>query len=77
MLLAERGYDADSIRALVNQQGACANIPHKKGYSDLPEIDHPCHRDIYHGGLEQPFLAQPDKRIAASNFGLLWIGKFT
>jgi transposase len=29
MLLADRGYDADWIRALVNQQGAWANIPPK------------------------------------------------
>jgi transposase len=30
MLLAYRGYDADWIRALVNQQGAWANIPPKR-----------------------------------------------
>ena len=30
MLLADRGYDADSIRALVGQQGAWANIPPKQ-----------------------------------------------
>ena len=30
MLLADRGYDADWIRALVNQQGAWANIPPKR-----------------------------------------------
>jgi transposase len=30
MLLADRGYDADRIRALVNQQGAWANIPPKR-----------------------------------------------
>jgi transposase len=30
MLLADRGYDADWIRALVNQQGARANIPPKR-----------------------------------------------
>ena len=29
MLLADRGYDADWIRALVGQQGAWANIPPK------------------------------------------------
>src|ERR1700674_5912875 len=29
MLLADRGYDADWIRALVSQQGAWANIPPK------------------------------------------------
>jgi transposase len=27
MVLADRGYDADWIRAFVNQQGAWANIP--------------------------------------------------
>jgi hypothetical protein len=30
MLLADRGYDADWIRALANQQGAWANIPPKR-----------------------------------------------
>jgi len=30
MLLADRGYDADWIRALVGQQGAWANIPPKR-----------------------------------------------
>ena len=30
MLLANRGYDADWIRALVSQQGALANIPPKR-----------------------------------------------
>jgi transposase len=30
MLLADRGYDADWIRALVRQQGAWANIPPKR-----------------------------------------------
>ncbi len=30
MLLADRGYDADWIRALVNEQGAWANIPPKR-----------------------------------------------
>lgn len=30
MLLADRGYDADWIRMLVNQQGAWANIPPKR-----------------------------------------------
>jgi transposase len=30
ILLADRGYDADWIRALVNQQGAWANIPPKR-----------------------------------------------
>ncbi len=30
MLLAGRGYDADGIRALVNQQGERANIPPKR-----------------------------------------------
>jgi transposase len=30
MLLADRGYDADWIRALVGQQGAWANIPPKQ-----------------------------------------------
>ena len=29
MVLADRGYDADWIRALVNEQGAWANIPPK------------------------------------------------
>lgn len=34
MLLADRGYDADWIRALVNQQGAWANIPPKCNRKD-------------------------------------------
>jgi len=34
MLLADRGYDADWIRALVNQQGAWANIPPKRNRKD-------------------------------------------
>src|SRR5437879_3289142 len=29
LVLADRGYDADWIRALVNEQGAWANIPPK------------------------------------------------
>ena len=33
-LLADRGYDADWIRALVNQQGAWANIPPKRNRKD-------------------------------------------
>jgi transposase len=32
--LADRGYDADWIRALVNQQGAWANIPPKRNRKD-------------------------------------------
>jgi transposase len=36
MLLADRGYDADWIRALVRQHGAWANIPPKRDYEDLP-----------------------------------------
>jgi transposase len=34
MLLADRGCDADWIRALVNQQGAWANIPPKRNRKD-------------------------------------------
>jgi transposase len=34
MLLADRGYDADWIRALVNEQGAWANIPPKRNRKD-------------------------------------------
>ena len=34
MLLADRGYDADWIRALVSQQGAWANIPPKRNRKD-------------------------------------------
>ncbi|MBS0523982.1 MAG: transposase [Proteobacteria bacterium] len=34
MLLADRGYDADWIRALVNQQGAWANIPPRRSRSE-------------------------------------------
>jgi transposase len=30
MVLADRGYDADWIRALINEQGAWANIPPKR-----------------------------------------------
>ena len=30
MLLADRGYDADWIRAFASDQGACANIPPKR-----------------------------------------------
>ena len=33
-LLADRGYDADWIRALVNQQGAWATIPPKRNRKD-------------------------------------------
>ena len=36
MLLADRGYDADSIRALAAEKGASANIPPKRsGSPDL------------------------------------------
>jgi transposase len=34
MVLADRGYDADWIRALVNEQGAWANIPPKRNRKD-------------------------------------------
>ena len=34
MVLADRGYDADWIRALVSQQGAWANIPPKGNRKD-------------------------------------------
>ena len=34
ILLADRAYDADSIRALVNEQGAWANIPPKRNRKD-------------------------------------------
>jgi transposase len=30
MVIADRGYDADRIRTLVNQQGAWANTPPKQ-----------------------------------------------
>ena len=35
MLLADRGYDADWIRALVQQRGAWANIPPKSNCTGL------------------------------------------
>ena len=34
MVVADRGYDADWIRALVNEQGAWANIPPKRNRKD-------------------------------------------
>ena len=34
ILLADRGYDADWIRALASQQGAWANIPPKRNRKD-------------------------------------------
>jgi transposase len=34
MVLADRGYDADWIRALVNEQGSWANIPPKRNRRD-------------------------------------------
>jgi transposase len=34
MVLADRGYDADWIRALVSEQGAWANIPPKRNRKD-------------------------------------------
>ena len=34
MLLADRGYDADWIRALASQRGAWANIPPKRNRKD-------------------------------------------
>jgi transposase len=34
MVLADRGYDADWIRALINEQGAWANIPPKRNRRD-------------------------------------------
>jgi transposase len=34
MLLADRGYDADWVRALANQYGAWANIPPKRNRRD-------------------------------------------
>ena len=34
MLLADRGYEADSIRNLARQQGAWANIPPKRNRKD-------------------------------------------
>jgi transposase len=34
MLLADRGYDADWIRALTSNQGAWANIPPKRNRKD-------------------------------------------
>ena len=34
MLLADRGYDADWIRALVNEHGAWANIPPRRNRRD-------------------------------------------
>ena len=36
MLLADRGYDADWIRALVCQRGAWANIPPKRNRTEAP-----------------------------------------
>src|SRR5262249_13523924 len=36
MLLADRGYDADWIRALVRQHGAWANIPPRRNRKDAP-----------------------------------------
>jgi transposase len=41
MLLADRGYDADWIRKLVNQQGAWANIPPKQNRKE-PNCFSPC-----------------------------------
>ena len=34
MVIADRGYDADWIRALVDEQGAWANIPPKRNRKD-------------------------------------------
>jgi transposase len=38
MLLADRGYDADWIRALVRQHGAWANIPPKRNRTEAPML---------------------------------------
>ena len=35
MLLADRGYDADWIRELVNEHGAWANIPPRRNRNDV------------------------------------------
>jgi transposase len=35
MLLADRGYDAGWIRALVGQQGAWTNIPPKRNHKEV------------------------------------------
>ena len=42
LLLADRGYDADWIRALVNQQGAWANIPPKRNRKEPICFSPPC-----------------------------------
>jgi transposase len=34
IVLADRGYDADWIRTLINEQGAWANIPPKRNHRD-------------------------------------------
>jgi transposase len=41
MLLADRGYDADWIRALVRQRGAWANIPPRCNRNETPSFS-PC-----------------------------------
>jgi transposase len=44
MLLADRGYDADWIRALVSQHGAWANIPPKRNRTESICFSHHLYR---------------------------------
>jgi transposase len=46
MHLADRGYDADWIRALVSEHGAWANIPPRRSRKDrrTQNLSRPCHQ---------------------------------
>jgi transposase len=49
MLLADRGYDADWIRALVRQHGGWANIPPKRNRFLASDANRKSNKDIVRG----------------------------
>ena len=60
-LLADRGYDADWIRAFVTERGAWANIPPKRNRKDPICFSPYLYRDRnLHGALQRAWIAPVD-----------------
>jgi transposase len=66
MLLVDRGYDADWIRAFAGEHGAWANIPPKRNRKDLIVLAHICTGRAICGALLQQDRAMPARRYPVS-----------
>jgi transposase len=62
MLLADKGYDATALRALVGERGACANIPPKSNRKDPICFSRHLYKDRVSGVPAPPLLDRSERR---------------